>query len=814
MQAKLYLAVPIVLALAASVALAIPAFPGAEGYGAITPGGRGGTVYEVTTLADSGTGSFRAACQGSGARTVVFRVAGTIKLLSEVNILNPYITIVGQTAPGGGVCIAGETVSVDTHDVIIRHMRFRRGNNGRSDDALGSDSTTGNIIIDHCSASWGMDENLSIYRWKDAAGHVYPTQNVTIQYCISSEALDPSNHAFGGTWGGTMVSYHHNLFANNTGRNPSISWSHLIDYRNNVVYNWKRRTMDGAGEEAHVNVVNNYYKQGPATRDYVYAWDGPSGTVAGEGDHELLYRIVKPEIRGGTVGYGKAGWWYVNGNVIDYNSSLISAADANTCVAVNADNWDGGVQFEIPGMLDEWAKANDPFAVAPIYTQSAQDAYLTVLAEAGATRPGRDSVDARIIQSVTGGTTTWGQSHAGGRYDGTGGTGIINDPSNVGGWPTYASGTPPADADHDGLPNTWEIAHGLDPSVASNNGDYDADGFTNLEEYLNELAAWPAPKAIVWADAGGSTAGRYEVITNWDIPWQPALSDQVQINSGKATVGYKFQEAGTLYVGNTAASNGELAVSPGGQLTIANALYLGNASGARGTATLTGGTLTSGKAIVLASAASSTGLLKVSKGAYVQVGGLTINTGSGRSSQVGVEVASDGCSLIRTTATSTLGGGMDVQSLSGFRPREGDKFTVIASTDPSGVHFTGNFTSFTSNILLGLPGGSAFGGAASGSNYQLTFLGYTSGDANGNHKVDGGDLALMGGAWGQGSQAWATGDFTGDGVVDGGDLALLGGNWNWSLPGGAPELPLPEPGTLALLTLGAVKVITLRRRRR
>ena len=730
----------------------------------------------------------------------MFRVGGTIHLNSELLVNNPYITVAGQTAPGDGVCIAGETFSIETHDVILRHMRFRRGNNGRSDDALGASSTTGNVIVDHCSASWGMDENLSIYRWLDGS-HVMPTQNVTIQYCISSEALDPSNHAFGGTWGGTMVSYHHNLFASNTGRNPSISWSYLIDYRNNVVYNWKHRTMDGAGAEAHVNVVNCYYKDGPATLNYVYGADGPGGT-AGAGSTQMLYRIVKPELRAGTVGNGAAGWWYVNGNYIDSGGGSLAPADANAIAAVNADNWNGGVQWDLSGMKTEWAKSATPFAVAPVVTQTAPDAYQTVLANVGATRPGRDSVDQRIIMTVTGGTAWYGE----------GGTGIIRSPSDVGGWPTYASGTPPVDTDHDGMPDAWEVAHGLDPSVASNNGDYDADGFTNLEEYLNEQAAFASICPIVWTDAGGSTAGRYEVITNWSVPWQPSLYDRTEINSGKATVGYRYQEAGTLYVGNTAGNSGELAVTGGGQLTVANALYLGSASGARGTATLSGGTLTSGKAIVLASAASSTGVLKVSKGAFVQVGGLTVNTGSGRSSKVGVEVASDGCSLIRTTATSTLGGTMDVQSLSDFRPREGDKFTVIASSDPSGVHFAGNFSSFTSNIALGLPSGSAaFGGAASGSNYQVVFLGYTSGDANGDHVVDGGDLALMGGAWNKSGQGWGTGNFNGDGAVDGGDLALMGGNWNWTLPPAPPETSVPEPATLALLAVGVASL--LRRRR-
>jgi hypothetical protein len=218
----------------------------------------------------------------------------------------------------------------------------------------------------------------------------------------------------------------------------------------------------------------------------------------------------------------------------------------------------------------------------------------------------------------------------------------------------------------------------------------------------------------------------------------------------------------------------------------------------------------------LASSSSSTGLLTVSKGAYVKVAGLTANTGSGRSSTVGVEVASDGCSLIRTTAASTLGGVMDVQVLGGWRPKEGDKFTVITSTDPNGVYYSGNFSSFTSNITTGLPGSWAFGGGGGGggANYELTFLGYTYGDANGDHHVNGGDLALMGGGWGQGGQTWATCDFSGNGLVDGGDLALMGGNWMWVLPGGAPVVPVPEPGIVALLTLGVPGMMWRRTRAR
>ena len=758
------------LLLAASSALAVPAFPGAEGFGAITSGGRGGVVYEVTNLADSGPGSFRAACQGTGARTVVFRVSGTIQLQTELSITNPNITIAGQTAPGDGICVAGETVSLDARDIIVRHMRFRRGatDSARSDDALGSDSSYGRVIIDHCSVSWGLDENLSIYRYQQ----VSPTRNVTIQYCISSEALNTYSHAFGATWGGTMCSYHHNLFACNTGRNPSLSFPMTLDFRNNVLYNWDYRTIDGADGRAKVNIADNYYKYGPAT---------DSGSIR--------YRIVKPDNRPPTDGYPDTGVWYVEGNYV-YGYP-----------AITADNWAGGVQFD--GTLEPSHRATVPFAAPGLAEDdTALEAYARVLAEAGATRPGRDAVDARIMGMVAAGTVTYGN-------------GIITDVSQVGGWPVLNSLPAPADNDHDGMPNSWELAHNLDPNVAGNNADYDNDGFTDLEEYLNELAAWPAPRPIVWTDAGGTTAGRYEVISNWDVPWQPALTDQVQINSGQATVGYRFQEAGTLYVASTAGSTGELAISSGGQLTVANRLILGNATGAKGTANLAGGTLTATGAIVLASSSSSTGVLKVGRDAFVQVGGLTLNTGSGRSTTVGVELADDGCSLIHTTAASTLGGVLDVQVLNDYRPKEGDVFAVIASTDPNAVYFTGNFSSFTSNITYGLPPSSAAfgGGGGGGAVYELVFLGYTHGDANGDHSVNGGDLALMGGNWMVSTTGWGNCDFNNDGLVDGGDLALTGGNWMWSLPGGAPQVPIPEPASLALFPAAALMAMKRQRRR-
>src|SRR4051812_3009311 len=223
----------------------IPAFPGAWGGGMYSFGGRGGKVFVVTSLEDAGPGTLREACNAVGPRVVVFNVAGTINLKNRIRIRAPYITIAGQTAPGDGVCVRGATVAVDTHDVVIRHLRFRRGETdvANRDDALGG-NPVGNVMIDHVSASWGLDENLSMYR------HMYslpeggpdrklPTVNITIQWSISSEALNTYNHSLGSTIGGHNSLFHHNLWASNAGRNPSIGMNGDFGFVNNVVYNWR-----------------------------------------------------------------------------------------------------------------------------------------------------------------------------------------------------------------------------------------------------------------------------------------------------------------------------------------------------------------------------------------------------------------------------------------------------------------------------------------------------------------------------------------------------------------------------------------------
>jgi pectate lyase len=436
---------------------AIPAFPGAEGAGAWTPGGRGGKVHAVTSLSDDGPGSLREALSAAGPRIVIFRVSGIITLQSPLAIDNPYVTIAGQTAPGDGICIRGHTTEINTHDVVIRHFRFRRGNIKDRNDAIGG-YPVGNIIIDHCSASWGLDENMSLYRYMkkmpDGPDKKSPAENVTIQWCISSEALDLNNHAFGGTWGGRNGSFHHNLFACNTGRNPSIGWGDHFDFRNNVLFNWRHRTVDGADASSMVNVVANYYKPGPAAND------GP-----------VRWRICRPQHLDMFSEAQRQGKWYVADNVIE------------GFPRITADNWSGGVQFD-----EGWAdtpeqlaatiarvRAAAPVPFAPVATQTAEQAYELVLANAGATLPKRDAVDRRVIESVRTGKPAFG-------------AGIIDTPADVGGWPEYNSAPAPKDTDNDGMPDEWETRHGLNPNnPADANQDKDNNGYTNIEDYLNAM---------------------------------------------------------------------------------------------------------------------------------------------------------------------------------------------------------------------------------------------------------------------------------------------------------------------------------------
>ena len=479
----------------------IPAFPGAEGGGMYTFGGRGGKVYTVTNLNDRGPGSFREACEAGGARIVVFNVSGIIRLETPIIVRAPYITIAGQTAPGDGVCIAGDSFQVDTHDVIIRHMRFRRGESKvtHREDSFGG-NPVGNIMIDHCSCTWGLDENISFYRhmYDPAEGYYemrhekYPTVNVTIQNTISAKALDTYNHSFGSTLGGENASFMRNLWASNVGRNPSVGWNGVFNFVNNVLFNWRGRSVDGGDYSAMFNMINNYYKPGPATPT-----DSPVG-----------HRILKPESGRSKHPYKQYSRVYANGNFVEGYPE------------VTADNWNGGIQIENKPNTEgytEQMRSNSPFAMPYLRIMSAEEAYNYVLEHVGANIPCRDKVDQIIIDEVRTGKIYYAKDAAKYRGDVEGlapksqaadgsfryrrigpdsyKVGIITDPRQMGGYPEY-KGEQYVDTDLDGMPDAWEKANGLNPNDASDaNGDCTGDGYTNIEKYINAI---PTSTKIDW----------------------------------------------------------------------------------------------------------------------------------------------------------------------------------------------------------------------------------------------------------------------------------------------------------------------------
>ncbi|MBL9205714.1 MAG: hypothetical protein JNN01_11550 [Opitutaceae bacterium] len=370
-------------------------------------------------------------------------MSGNIALRSNLKLRHGDLTLAGQTAPGDGICLQNHALDLaGASNVIIRYLRVRPGDVSGDDlDALGGRSGE-NIIIDHCSLSWSIDECLSIY---DQVRHL------TVQWCLISESLYESghvkgHHGFGGIWGGQNASWHHNLLAHHSSRNPRIvgksAGSQFVDLRNNVIYNYGYNSTYGGDGEVRVNLVNNVYKSGPATRATVRT------------------RVANP-----SSGTQPHNWW-ISGN--------LTTASA----AVTADNWLGVHPAGDARVADLRAPA--PFPAAPVTTQSAAEAFELVVSHAGAILPRRDPLDARIAEETRTGTVTYGET-----YDG-GGKGIIDSQAHVGGWPALRSAEAPVDSDGDGVPDEWERKHGLDPANPADGAlDSDRDGYTHLEEFLN-----------------------------------------------------------------------------------------------------------------------------------------------------------------------------------------------------------------------------------------------------------------------------------------------------------------------------------------
>lgn len=431
------------------------AFPGAEGFGKETTGGRGGIVIKVTNLNDAGPGSLRAAIDNPQTRIVVFDVAGYIELQSNLVIRNGNLTIAGQTAPGDGITIKNHSVIVNADNVIIRFMRFRVGDQGGDEADAMEGRFRERIIIDHCSMSWGTDET----------GSFYGNRNFTLSWCILSESLTNSIHekgrrGYAGIWGGNNASFHHNLIAHNNNRNPRLdhpgvypsplntgNLRGVVDLRNNVVYNWGDDLVRG-GEAGSFNLVNNYFRPGPASRNtsrFLNAWRQSTSNDP-------------------VFGFGS---FYVSGNVMEGRD------------LVNQDNWLGVVLRD--GTLQDKAalQRSVPFPSFYGFSQSAVEGYEKVLEFAGASMI-RDAVDVRIIQEVRN-RSFFAAGSRGSNF------GLIDSQEDVGGYPVLRPGTVRVDSDGDGMPDAWEISNGLDPFSNDARARNLSTAYDNIEVYINSL---------------------------------------------------------------------------------------------------------------------------------------------------------------------------------------------------------------------------------------------------------------------------------------------------------------------------------------
>jgi hypothetical protein len=540
-----------------------PAFPGAEGFGRYTTGGRGGAVYHVTSLADDGSaGTFRSVLNKSGKRTIVFDVSGTIHLTSALSISSPNVTIAGQTAPGDGICIADYPFTIGASNVIIRFVRIRLGNINvayhEGDGFGGMDQQ--NIMVDHCSVSWSIDECLSVYGMK----------NSTVQWCIASQSLRNSGHSkgahgYGGNWGGSGASYHHNLLCHHDSRTPrlgprpSTQTDERMDMRNNIIYNWAGNGCYG-GEGMHVNMVNNYYKPGPGTKQRSAA---------------IQYRIAAIGIR--TTDYVTTypafapmlhvwGDYFVNGNYIYGNAE------------VTADNWTKGIYAQISNasvdnlftsVTQDTMKLAAPINYIYTTTHTTAQAYDKVLKYAGASLS-RDWVDTLMVYDTRNGVASHTGTGSGDVY------GIIdsqednrpaNAPSDWTAWPVLKSLPCPTDTDQDGMPDAWETANGLNPTNALDASTTNSSGYTMLEVYMNSLVS----DIMAAGNEGGTASGSIEGGTSTTTR-KVTLSQSTYNGASGASSPWVFSEGYSITNNNSKAyaTGSELGIkySTGVQFTV------------------------------------------------------------------------------------------------------------------------------------------------------------------------------------------------------------------------------------------------------
>jgi hypothetical protein len=787
-----------------------PSFSGAEGYGGTFTGSApaGGwfsnaTVYHVTNLNDSGAGSLRGAfVENTANKIIVFDVAGTINLTTDnidiKNLANYYIA--GQTAPGP-VTIYGDMVQL-THssgkqnsNVVLRYLTFRKGTGANEDSITFAGSGLGtNLILDHVSASWSEDEVLSVAN---------NNTNVTVQYSMINDAL-VSNHAYGSLIRpriNSSVSFHHNLYANNASRQARFGTYDAMkltaDFRNNVVYNWRdRASYAGGSSEAEqefvdVNYVGNYLVAGPSTTS--------NASTAFIVDKNVDVRA------------------YQSGNFIDSDRALNPGGQPN-----GADTGWGMFAFSTPITDQTLAQMGSPFATPAVTTQSAINAYNQVVNHVGNSWWQRDAIDARVINNVLTNTGSVGAA--------------APNAAELNGVLTAPQGSRPAgwDTDNDGIPNSWETAHGLNPNspVATPDWklDFDNDGYINLLEYVNEVGDFPAPAQISF---NGATNNRYAVITNWKTNdggitsgsnWQPSRFDEALISSGTVTVDAAGQHAGILLVGGAPANNPTLVVSSG-WLKVENDLVIGG-FGVIGNLSLSGGTLrtktlqkpsgtfnfTGGKLsadTVNFSLTSNGGTLAPGDGIGATqnniaptnigqthvVGDLTLASGN-----LQIELASlASFDKLLVSGTAALGGGLAVSTLGGFTPTNGNSWQIITA---GGI--TGSFSSVTPGYTV----------QQQGNNLVLFFGPPTlAGDYNGDGIVSAGDYVT----WRRAMDSGGTllNETASIGTVDQADYAVWRANIGSPGAGSgstAGASAVPEPPT-ALLVFSAFYLLLVRKNR-
>ncbi len=716
-------------------AQAIPAFPGAEGFGADNPGGRGGDVYHVTNLNDGGVGSLRHGIENApgGGRTIVFDVGGWIDLNSKLGVTRDNITIAGQTAPGG-VGVRGNQFSVGADDIVVRHMRFRPGKSAGRVDAVNVNNNSDRVIFDHVSAQFAFDENFSVQG-----------RDITLQY--SSVAYGMVDHSAGSLIEGAgKLSFHHNLYAHNETRNPKAR-AELIDWRDNVVYNYHNGFIAGDSETD----VNPNWRANFDGNTYI-------SNVGGSG---------RPMMTGGrTQNYDL----YYGLNALDRDGDhdhepIVYTRDqarSSQSIISSAYNW-----FAAPFPAPDVWQAGGPAA-----------AYDRVLEQFGATPWDRDEVDQLLHNQVA--------THTGSRISRESQLpGITN-----GGFATLGGLPAPIDTDRDGMPDAWEVAHGLDPNSADHNGDFDNDGYTNLEDYLHDLAAFAAPGPIEF----GGINNRYALSQNWTHGWQPSRHDTVHVRDGAAVVDAVGQHGGVVVVAPDDGDSAVLSVTSG-WLIVHDELIVGGTDTAQGVLVLHGGALTTPLLrigdnsvfsftggslhadIVVGDLTNDGGTLAPgnSTGATHVQGRLTLQSGT---LQIEAASAAD-FDTLEVDGVATLGGTLALDLINGFTPKHGDTFTFLTAGSIVGRFDHLLLPDLTEDDL-------ALSLNITDTRAELRVIDLLPGDANHDGRVDAFDLGLWQTQFGMTGQGLSA-DFDGDHDVDTFDLGLWQLNFGTGLSAAVPE---------------------------